>query len=97
MVAVRKANPVLGEGSYQFLATGNKAVLANLRQSDQAAILAIHNLSDQNQSAQLDLAGFAGRVPKDLLARRQEPLPEISPDPYSISLRAFDYYWLILI
>jgi maltose alpha-D-glucosyltransferase/alpha-amylase len=96
MVAVRKANPVLGEGSYQFLRTGNKAVLANLRQSDQAAILAIHNLSDQNQTATLDLSNFAGRLPHDLLGRLAASLPEISTVPYSVSLRPFDYFWLRL-
>lgn len=96
LIAVRKANPVLGEGSYQFLATGNRAVLANLRQSGQAAILALQNLSDANQSVTLDLSEFAGVLPEDLLGRRQEPLPEISTVPYSISLGPFDYYWLRL-
>ncbi|MCL4304089.1 MAG: maltose alpha-D-glucosyltransferase [Anaerolineae bacterium] len=94
MVATRKANPVLGEGSYQFLPTGNLAVLANLRQSDQAAILAVHNLSDQVQKAALDLAEFAGRTPQDLLGRLAESLPEISTVPYPIVLKPFDYFWL---
>jgi maltose alpha-D-glucosyltransferase/alpha-amylase len=96
MVATRKANPVLGEGSYQFLPTGNKAVLANLRQSEHAVILAVHNLSDQAQRATLDLAEFAGRTPHDLLGRLTESLPEISTVPYSISLKPFDYNWLQL-
>ena len=96
MVATRKANPVLGEGSYQFLPSGNKAVLANLRQSDQAAILAIHNLSDQEQRATLDLAEFAGRTPHDLLGRLTKSLPEISTVPYSVVLKPFDYFWLRL-
>lgn len=96
MVAVRKANPVLGEGSYQFLPTNNKAVLANLRQSEQAAILAIHNLSDQEQKATLDLSDFAGRVPRDLLGRLAASLPEVSIVPYIMSLGPFEYYWLRL-
>ncbi|HXV44033.1 MAG TPA: alpha-glucosidase C-terminal domain-containing protein, partial [Anaerolineae bacterium] len=94
MVATRKANPVLGEGDYQFLPTGNKAVLAILRQSDDAAILAVHNLTEQNQTAAFDLAEFAGRVPRDLLAPQREPLPEISTVPYTMSLGPFDYFWL---
>lgn len=96
MVAVRKANPVLGEGSYQFLPTGNTAILANLRQSDNAAILALHNLTDQSQTATLDLSEFAGRVPTDLLNRLPQPLSEISTVPYTISLRPSDYLWLQL-
>ena len=96
MIATRKANPVLGEGNYQFLPTGNNAILASLCQTDHAAILAIHNLSDQSQSAVLDLSEFAGRIPQDLLERRREPLPEISTVPYMMSLGPFDYYWLKL-
>jgi maltose alpha-D-glucosyltransferase/alpha-amylase len=94
MVAIRKTNPVLSEGSYQFLPTGNKAVLANLRQSEGAAILAIHNLTDQDQTATLDLSAFAGTSPRDLLERLSGSLPEISTAPYSVSLKPFDYYWL---
>jgi maltose alpha-D-glucosyltransferase/alpha-amylase len=82
MVAIRRANPVLSEGAYQFLPPINKAILANLRQSDNAAILAIHNL--------------AGRIPHDLLEQLPEPLLEISTVPYSISLKPFDYSWLLL-
>jgi maltose alpha-D-glucosyltransferase/alpha-amylase len=96
MVATRKANPVLAEGSYQFLPAGNKAVLAILRQSDDATILGIHNLTEQNQTAVCDLAEFAGRAPRDLLVPQRESLSEISTVPYSMSLGPFDYFWLRL-
>ncbi|NJN96149.1 MAG: maltose alpha-D-glucosyltransferase [Anaerolineales bacterium] len=96
MVAVRKANPVLAEGGYQFLGTGNNAILANLRQNEHAAILAIHNLSDRAQTATLDLSDFAGHVPRDLLGWLAASLPEISTVPYSVSLKPFDYFWLRL-
>lgn len=96
MVTVRKANPVLGEGDTQFLPTGSKAVLATLRQTPQAAILALHNLSDQSQAAALDLSELAGRIPTVLLGRRQQPWPEISTVPYSVSLGPYDYFWLRL-
>jgi len=96
MIATRKANPGLSEGHYRFLPTGNNAILAILRQTDNAAILAVHNLSDQSQSAALDLAEFAGRIPRDLLERRRELLSEISTVPYSLALEPFDYHWLRL-
>jgi maltose alpha-D-glucosyltransferase/alpha-amylase len=96
MIAVRKAHPVLSEGSYQFLQTGNKAVLALLRQNSETAILAIQNLSEQSQAASLDLSEFAGKIPVDILERKQESLPEISAEPYVISLKGFDYFWLAL-
>jgi maltose alpha-D-glucosyltransferase/alpha-amylase len=96
LIACRKANPVLGEGSYRFLPTGNKAILATLRQSEPAAILALHNLSEQAQTAALDLSPFTGRVPQDLLERTPASLPEISAAPYAMSLKPFDYCWLKL-
>ncbi len=96
MISVRKAHPVLGEGSYEFLSTGNRAILANLRRTDEAVILAIQNLSEQSQTARLALSEFAGKNPIDVLGRQQKALPEITADPYSISLAGFDYFWLKL-
>jgi maltose alpha-D-glucosyltransferase/alpha-amylase len=96
MIAARKANPVLGWGRYQFLPTGNPAILATLRQTDQAAILGLHNLSDSDQTMALDLADFADHVPHDVLNRAPNPLPAITADIYTINLKPFDYYWLKL-
>jgi len=95
-VAARKANPVLGWGDCEFLRVANKAILAYLRRSDEAAVLAVHNLSEAGQTAKLDLSAFVGTIPKELLGRRSEPCPEISTSPYQISLEPFDYLWLRL-
>ncbi len=94
-VTTRKATPVLGWGDCTFMPLANKAVLAYLRATDNAAVLAVHNLTDQPQTAHYDLSDFAGRAPKELLGRRKS-LPEISTVPYKIELQPFDYLWLKL-
>jgi maltose alpha-D-glucosyltransferase/alpha-amylase len=95
-VATRQANPVLGWGDCQFLRVANKAILAYLRRSEEAMVLALHNLSSAGQVAKLDLSAFVGTIPTDLLGRRSEPWPEIATSPYHISLEPFDYFWLQL-
>jgi maltose alpha-D-glucosyltransferase/alpha-amylase len=95
-VAIRKAQPVLGWGTCEFLRVANRSILAYLRRTDETVVLAIQNLSDMNQVITLDLSEFAGRVPLDLLGRRKESWPVIEAAAYSISLTPFDYYWLKL-
>ena len=96
MITTRKENPVLGEGSAQFLPSDNQAILAILRQSNKATALAIHNVSGESQTVRVDLSDFAGHMPEDLLGRKTDSFPEIKTTPYTISLKAFDYYWLKL-
>jgi maltose alpha-D-glucosyltransferase/alpha-amylase len=95
-IKIRKANPVLGNGRCDFLPLNNKAVLAYLRHTESAAILAVHNLSDQLQTTRFDLSDYAGRVPVDILDRAAQPFPEVSTVPYRMSLEPFDYFWLRL-
>jgi maltose alpha-D-glucosyltransferase/alpha-amylase len=95
-VAVRKANPVLGWGDCEFLRVVNKSILAYLRRSDEAVVLAVHNLSKAAQTAKLDLSAFVGTIPTELLGRRSAPWPEIMASPYQISLEPSDYLWLQL-
>ena len=93
LIAVRRANPVLGEGDCQFLPTGNQAVLAFLRQTPTTAILALYNLSEQPQTLSLNLAEFAGRSSQDLLGQ-PSPLPAINAGPNAVTLISFAYHWL---
>lgn len=95
-IKVRKENPVLGNGTCDFLPLNNKAVLTYLRHTESAAILAVHNLSDQLQTTRFDLSDYAGRVPVDILDRAVQPFQEISTVPYQMNLAPFDYFWLRL-
>ncbi len=93
-VATRKANPVLGWGSCDFLPLTNKAVLSYLRQTETDQMLIVCNLSDQAQGVTLNLPDFVGRTPHDVLS--DQSLQSISETEYSLSLGAYQYFWLIL-
>jgi maltose alpha-D-glucosyltransferase/alpha-amylase len=93
-VATRKANPVLGWGSCDFLPLTNKAILAYLRRSDEAQMLIVCNLSGQPQMARLSLPEFAGILPKDVLT--ETTLTPITQADYGLSLTPYQYHWLKL-
>jgi maltose alpha-D-glucosyltransferase/alpha-amylase len=95
-VATRKAHPVLGWGSCDFLPLTNKAVLSYLRRTDEAQqMLIVCNLSDQPQQVSLALPDFVGRTPQDVLTKRV--LASIMQADYTLSLAAYQYYWLNLV
>ena len=95
-VATRKANPVLGWGDCEFLRVANKAVLAYLRRSEEAVVLALHNLSETSQTVEFDLSKFACTIPVELLGCRSRLWPEITASPYEILLEPYEYLWLQL-
>ncbi len=94
MIAARKAHPVLGRGSYEFLETGNKSILAYLRRGRDEAMLIVCNLSGVEQTAVLSLPEFAGTRPVDILTN-QAPA-NIGNTGYSLKLRSYRYHWLAL-
>ena len=94
MIAARKAHPVLGRGSYEFLETGNKSILAYLRRGRDEAMLIVCNLSGAEQTAVLSLPEFAGTRPVDVLTNQSPAI--IGNTGYSLKLRAYQYYWLAL-
>ncbi|RMF00523.1 MAG: maltose alpha-D-glucosyltransferase [Chloroflexi bacterium] len=92
-IATRKANPVLGWGSCEFLSPGNNAVLAYLRQTGDAALLAVHNLTDRPQPARFNLPDFAGVTPTDVLTGQEfSPLDSSA----ALTLQPYQYLWLRL-
>jgi maltose alpha-D-glucosyltransferase/alpha-amylase len=92
MIRARRGHPALGRGEIQFLEQGNRAVLAYLRHDGPETILAINNLSPNEQRIELDLSGFAGAEPVDLFSG--ERLPPVAQAPYRLSLRRYGYRWL---
>jgi maltose alpha-D-glucosyltransferase/alpha-amylase len=93
-IRVRKAHPALGRGDVQFLDSGTRSVLAYLRTTGEEAILAVNNLSAEEQRVELDLAEFSGSEPVDLL--RGEGLPGVTEGCYRIALGRYGYRWLRL-
>ncbi len=91
-IATRKANPVLGWGSCDFLSVENKAILAYLRRTDETQLLILCNLSDNKQEATLNLPTLAGLTPRDLLT--DTTLPKLTKVNQTLSLQPYQYYWL---
>jgi maltose alpha-D-glucosyltransferase / alpha-amylase len=95
MITVRKAHPVLGWGSCEFLAPSNRAVLAFLRQRSQdEQLLCVFNLSDQVQTVTLALPEnwHDESEPHDLLTGNR--LAPVTRADYSLVLAPYQYRWL---
>jgi maltose alpha-D-glucosyltransferase/alpha-amylase len=94
MIAVRRAHPAFGCGSYEFLPTESRAVLAVLRLCEGETVLALHNLSDQPQPLQLDLRRYANERAESLLFTR--PLPTLLDGNATLTLLPYEYVWVKL-
>src|SRR5688500_10288449 len=67
LIRVRRAHPVFGRGTLEFLHPENRRVLAYLRQDETTTILCVANLSRFAQYVELDLSAFDGREPIELI------------------------------
>ena len=94
MLGLRKAHPVFGMGTTEFLATGNPAVMAVLRDSTEETMLAVLNLSGKAQTARLELDRWEGGQPFDLVADRRVGVVEAGE--YRLEMGAYEYLWLKL-
>ncbi|MDB5094580.1 MAG: treS, partial [Candidatus Eremiobacteraeota bacterium] len=94
-IAVRKATRTFGRGSLTLLYPSNRRVLTYLREFEDETILVVANLSRNAQAVQLDLAGFAGRTPFEMLG--STAFPPITTSPYAITLGPYGFYWFALV
>jgi maltose alpha-D-glucosyltransferase / alpha-amylase len=94
MIAVRQARRVFGRGTLTFLYPSNRSILAYLRILGDEVVLCVANLSRSAQSFELDLSGYAGRVPVELLGRSAFPLVGI--EPYRLTLQGHSFLWFQL-
>ncbi len=94
IIRVRRAHPVFGRGTLEFLHPENRRVLAYLREHDDVAILCVANLSRFAQYVELDLSRFEGRMPVELIGRVQ--FPPIGELPYLLTLGPHDFFWFEL-
>jgi maltose alpha-D-glucosyltransferase/alpha-amylase len=94
LTTVRKAHNAMGRGSLIFLYPRNRKVLAYLRSEGTQTVLCVANMSRAPQSAELDMSGFKGRVPVELLGR--SAFPPIGELPYFITLPGYGFYWFML-
>ncbi len=95
LVQVRKENPILAIGGYEFLAADVNQVLTIHRTLEDEEMICILNLSEQPQELHLDLSQWKGSKPVDILT--DVALPAISDGPYSVNLNPLAYHWLKLV
>ena len=93
-IALRKANPVFGLGSYEAIETPNSRIFAHIRRYEHIVILCVHNLSRAAQAVELDLAVFAGSTPIEMLG--QSRFPAIGKLPYLLTLGSRGFFWFEL-
>lgn len=94
MIAIRKASPAFGRGSFRWCDAGTPAVAAYLREFEDERILAIHNLSDQIQSAVIPIARARNIHPLDMLSDRS--LRALENNHLTLTLAPYRYLWLRL-
>lgn len=94
MLLVYKNNKAFGFGSLEFLLTENYKILAFIRTYESETILVIANLSRFSQATELDLKKYIGYTPYEMF--NQNPFPIIKENPYNITLRPYNYFWLSL-
>jgi len=92
--AARKTSRAFGRGTIEFLKPRNQKVLGYLRRYGRETILIVNNLAGSTQPVELDLRGFAGRTPVEILG--QTRFPPVGETPYFLSLGPHGYYWFRL-
>ena len=93
-IALRKAHPVFGMGTYEPLRPANHRIFAHLRRFDDEIALCVHNLSASAQPVELDLGRFRGLVPVEMFGGT--PFPEIGDLPYLLTPGPRGFMWFRL-
>lgn len=94
MVAVRAQSKAFGRGQIRFLYPSNRKVLAYVRELGPERILCVANLSRSAQAVELDLSGFIGAVPVELVGRTA--FPPVGDHPYLLTLPGYGFFWFVL-
>ena len=94
LIALRKRWRAFGRGTLEFRNPANRSALAFVRRWREQSILVVANLSKFNQSVELDLSGFEGLVPVELMGCNA--FPPIDGEPYRLTLAPYGFLWLAL-
>ena len=90
MIALRKQHSVLGRGALEFVHCPNRKVLCYVRRDEHETVLVVGSLSRQAQPVALDLAGFEGLVPVEMMGETE--FPRIGEGEYPLSLGPYGYF-----
>ncbi|RJX24892.1 MAG: maltose alpha-D-glucosyltransferase [Desulfurivibrio sp.] len=94
IIALRRQHKAFGRGSMEFIKPVNRKILAYIRSYQGEIILVVANLSRFVQPAELDLRGYAGRIPVEMIGRTE--FPPIGELPYFLTLGPHSFYWFRL-
>jgi maltose alpha-D-glucosyltransferase / alpha-amylase len=90
LIALRKRYKAFSRGGVTFLYPDNTKVLVFVRHFDQERLLVIMNLSRFVQYVELDLSGYQGLTPTELISRN--PFPAVGELPYFITMGPHSVY-----
>ena len=93
-LALRKSLPELSQGTFEVVPSDNPKVLSFLRRLDDHAVLVVANLSRHVQPVTLELDGFSGMHPVEVLGRAT--FPQVGDAPYVLTVGPHDIYWFSL-
>jgi maltose alpha-D-glucosyltransferase / alpha-amylase len=91
-IRLRRESPEFGQAFWRTVETNQSSVFAHVLQSGRNTTLAIHNLSDQPCTLQVDLSDFQVDRLFDLL-RHEEDIP-LKGKSLHLRLKGYDHRWL---
>ncbi|NJC27106.1 maltose alpha-D-glucosyltransferase [Neolewinella antarctica] len=94
LLAKRKTSKVFGRGTIRWLTPDNSRILAFIREFEDEAVVVVVNLSRHAQAVNLDLQEFEGSKVREAFGRTH--FPDVSRDPYVVTVASHGYYWLQL-
>ena len=94
MIRVRKENLAFGWGQWQLLETDNPYVLVHRCDWQHTTVLAVHNLSAEPQTIEMDMADLKNEAIEELLSDRDYESPRKAADPLEIG--EYGYRWFRL-
>ncbi len=94
ILSIRGRGSVFGRGDMRLLYPGNRKVLAYQREHEGTTVLCVFNLSRSAQAVELDLSGFAGYVPVEMLG--DSIFPPIGQLSYLLTLPPYGFFWFEL-
>ncbi|MDH7556046.1 MAG: maltose alpha-D-glucosyltransferase [Candidatus Methanosuratincola sp.] len=89
-INVRKHFKAFGRGEIEFLYPENSKILAFIRKYQDERVLVVANLSKKPQVVELDLSGYEGHTPKEILGNAQ--FPKIGKSGYILTFDPYGYY-----
>jgi maltose alpha-D-glucosyltransferase/alpha-amylase len=90
MIAIRKLHPTFGQGQFEWLDIANESIAAFQKTYEDETILAIHNLSNENQKITYAIKKPVNSL-TDLLTQKQFALVNGN---FEIMLMPYEYLWL---